>query len=134
MASIFGDAEDSILTGTAEFNLIYGGRRNDTIYGYAGHDTLFGGDGAGRDTLYGGDGNDSIHGGGFAASVYDFDGYDTVYGGPGRRLDDGRQLRLGTRRQFSRDFKIEAAGWSRTEVRAGMKPPTLSLARCKISR
>ncbi|MGV6802332.1 MAG: beta strand repeat-containing protein, partial [bacterium] len=61
-ASVYGDANDNILTvnGVGD-NIIDGRDGNDTIFGYGGNDNLNGGNGS--DVIHGGDGNDIIDGG-----------------------------------------------------------------------
>ena len=86
--TMYGTADNDIITGNASNNNIYGGTGEDTIKAGAGNDFIFGGEGndklygeAGNDIIYGDDGDDYIDGGTGNDTLYGGDGNDTIYSG-----------------------------------------------------
>ncbi|HET7450926.1 MAG TPA: calcium-binding protein [Gaiellaceae bacterium] len=59
-ASLFGGADNDVLTGGSGADQLFGQSGNDTLLGKGGNDLLFGGDGS--DVLTGGDGDDQVFG------------------------------------------------------------------------
>jgi Ca2+-binding RTX toxin-like protein len=59
-ASLFGGADNDVLTGGSGADQLFGEAGNDTLLGKGGNDLLFGG--AGNDTLTGGAGDDQVFG------------------------------------------------------------------------
>ena len=76
-ATVKGDGNDNVLTGTSNRDVInpFGG--NDTVYALGGNDDVR--HSYGNDKILGGSGNDTLRGG--------FDN-DEIWGGPGRDLID----------------------------------------------
>src|ERR687897_2850 len=76
-ATVKGDENDNVLTGTPNRDVINPFAGNDTVYALGGNDDVR--HSFGNDTIYGGDGRDTLRGG---------RGTDTIYGGPGKDLID----------------------------------------------
>ncbi|MDH4583202.1 tandem-95 repeat protein, partial [Pseudomonas sp. BN415] len=90
MATVNGNENDNVLTGTGSADILNGLGGNDTLRGEAGSDLLDGGSGddqldggIGADFLLGGGGNDILLGGAGDDSVSGGDGNDLIDGGAG---------------------------------------------------
>ena len=91
MATINGDEQDNILSGTPEADLIRGLGGNDDLSGLGASDELFGG--AGNDVLHGGDVHDFLYGEGGDDQLFGDEGDNSLIGGEGAdRLDGGAQF------------------------------------------
>jgi Ca2+-binding RTX toxin-like protein len=76
-ATVKGDENDNVLTGTPNRDVINPFAGNDTVYAKGGNDDVR--HSYGNDKIFGGSGNDTLRGG--------FDN-DEIWGGPGRDLID----------------------------------------------